>query len=253
LKEKTLPLTRLDWALIAALALAAIIARALPGPRTIDDAYITFRYARNIAEGVGFVYNPGQRVLGTTTTLFAALMALIGFLTGSEAYPTFALIVSAFADAATCALLFLLARRVTGSRAAGAVLGLLWAVAPMSVTFAIGGMETSVFILLMVATFWLYVAGRERLMAVTAALGVLTRPDAVAWAGLIFLHQLWARFRARVADLRGRAGALGDICARLLRLAHAALGRGQSGDLYARPRGRPHPPDATLRHPLLRV
>ncbi|MCZ7544122.1 MAG: hypothetical protein M5R40_11595 [Anaerolineae bacterium] len=55
-----LPLARLDWALIALLAAVAIIARAAPGPRTIDDAYITFRYARNIAEGVGFVYTPAS-------------------------------------------------------------------------------------------------------------------------------------------------------------------------------------------------
>ena len=25
-----------------------------------DDAYITFRYARNLAEGLGLVYNPGE-------------------------------------------------------------------------------------------------------------------------------------------------------------------------------------------------
>ena len=31
-----------------------------------DDAYITYRYARNLADGAGFVYNPGERVLGTT-------------------------------------------------------------------------------------------------------------------------------------------------------------------------------------------
>lgn len=34
---------------------------------TVDDAWITFRYARNAADGLGVVYNPGQRVEGFTS------------------------------------------------------------------------------------------------------------------------------------------------------------------------------------------
>jgi hypothetical protein len=41
-----------------------------------DDAFITFHYARQLAEGNGFVYNPGDYVYGTTTPLFTILMAL---------------------------------------------------------------------------------------------------------------------------------------------------------------------------------
>jgi len=61
-------------AAIVALVLigVALAVRLLAGPRTIDDAYITFRYARNLADGLGFVYNPGQQVLGTTTPLYTS-------------------------------------------------------------------------------------------------------------------------------------------------------------------------------------
>jgi len=41
-----------------------------------EDAFITFRFAQNLAEGRGFTYNPGQRVYGTTTPMFTFLMAL---------------------------------------------------------------------------------------------------------------------------------------------------------------------------------
>ena len=34
-----------------------------------DDAFITFRYARNLAAGLGFVYNQGEPVMGTSTPL----------------------------------------------------------------------------------------------------------------------------------------------------------------------------------------
>lgn len=40
-----------------------------------DDAFITFRYARQLIEGNGFTYNAGAPVYGTTTPLFTLLMA----------------------------------------------------------------------------------------------------------------------------------------------------------------------------------
>ena len=56
-----------------ALALAALLwsvpavgyTRLLAG-RSFDDFYITYRYAWNLAAGRGFVFNPGERVFGTT-------------------------------------------------------------------------------------------------------------------------------------------------------------------------------------------
>ena len=42
-----------------------------------DDPFITYRYAQNLAQGDGFVYNSDQRVLSTTTPLFAILLALL--------------------------------------------------------------------------------------------------------------------------------------------------------------------------------
>lgn len=41
-----------------------------------DDAYISFRYARNLVRGHGLVYNPGERVEGYTDFLWTVLMAV---------------------------------------------------------------------------------------------------------------------------------------------------------------------------------
>ncbi|HET9481188.1 MAG TPA: hypothetical protein VFP98_05475, partial [Candidatus Polarisedimenticolia bacterium] len=54
---------------------------------TLEDALITFRYAANLAEGLGFVYNAGERVLGTTTPLFTLLLGGIGALAGPDRVP----------------------------------------------------------------------------------------------------------------------------------------------------------------------
>ncbi len=190
------PLLRVDILLIAVIVILALAARALPGPRTIDDAFITFRYSRNIVEGQGFVYNPGSRVLGTTTPLFTVLMAAISAILGArEDFQWYAIAVSALADAGTAIFLFLLARRLTGNRWVAALLGVLWAIAPMSVTFAVGGMETSVNIFWMVGAVWFFVDGRPIWIGIFAALGLLTRIDAIIWIGLLFAYQLFESWR----------------------------------------------------------
>lgn len=177
--------------LIVLLVVVALTARFIPGARTIDDAFITFRYSRNLIEGQGFVYNSGVHTLGTTTPLFALTLAAISGVTGGQDFQNYALAVSAAADALTAVLLFLLARTAIENDWIAALAGLLWAVSPMSVTFAIGGMETSVNILWLSAAAWLYVTRRSPVgVGVCAALGLLTRVDAVIWIAPLLLFQL---------------------------------------------------------------
>ena len=134
-------------------------------------------------------------------------MAGISLVTGSENYPWLALIVNALADACTAVLLALLLYRLTHQIALAAIVGGLWAINPMSVTFAVGGMETSVGILWAVAATYAYVMRRERWMALLAALGILTRIDTVLWVGLLFLHQLITHWR----ESRGQTRLLGRL------------------------------------------
>ncbi len=47
---------------------------------SIDDAYITYRYAENLAHGHGYVFNVGERVEGTSTFLFTILLAVAALL-----------------------------------------------------------------------------------------------------------------------------------------------------------------------------
>jgi hypothetical protein len=180
---------------MAVIALLAVALRLLPGLRTIDDAYITYRYARNIVEGAGFVYNPGEAVLGTTTLVYTLLMALAGWIAGAEAIPSASVIVNALADGVSVALLFLIARPLFPSRLPAALLGVLWAIAPRSVTFAIGGMETSVVVALMLGAFAAWLRDRTRLSAALTGLAVLTRPDALIWAGPLGVAMIAAAWR----------------------------------------------------------
>jgi hypothetical protein len=169
----------------------AVLSRLLPGARTIDDAFITFRYARNLLAGQGFVFNPGEAVLGTTTPLYTLLMAGLGAIFGGVQadFPSIALVVNALADAITCLLLWEIGKRLHLSRA-GYLAGLLWAVAAFSVTFAIGGLETSVYVLLLTGAAWAFLAEKRKLTALLGALALLTRPDALILLGPLVLARL---------------------------------------------------------------
>lgn len=201
-----LQFTRYVFAVLLCVAGVAFAARVIPEPRTIDDAFITFRYSRNIADGQGFVYNPGVRTLGTTTPLYTMLLAGIGLVSGGDNYPWFALVVNALADACTAVLLALTVYRITNQLSLAGVAGVLWAVSPMSVAFAVGGMETSVGILWAVTAVYLYVTHHERWMAFFAALGILTRIDTLIWVGLLFLHQLIRYWRETCATGSAKRG-----------------------------------------------
>ncbi|MBX3729985.1 MAG: hypothetical protein KF858_12425 [Candidatus Sumerlaeia bacterium] len=72
--------------LLAALLLAALAVHAHALSRvwalTVDDAYITLRYARNIVEGHGFVYNPGGPVVEGFSNPLLLLWQVIAYALG---------------------------------------------------------------------------------------------------------------------------------------------------------------------------
>jgi hypothetical protein len=197
-----------NYVLLFVFALALLL-RLLPGERIVDDAYITYRYARNIVNGAGFVYNPNERVMGTTTPLYTLLMAGLSLILQTQNFPALSIWVNALADSVTCVLLVLLGEALSGRRRVGVAAGVLYAIAPFSVTFAIGGMETSVCVMLVTLTAVLYLRGsglhpRSPTLStdiaptnrsykqwpwwgLTAALALLTRPDALLFLGPIGL------------------------------------------------------------------
>jgi len=59
----------------ALVVVGALLHGLLHAGGTIDDAYISFRYAANLARGVGLVFNVGERVEGFTNPLWTLLAA----------------------------------------------------------------------------------------------------------------------------------------------------------------------------------
>jgi len=177
---------RLEGRALSPLILAgfAIAIRIHLQPVITDDAYITFRYADNIATGVGFVYNEGERVLGTTTPLFTLLLAVLRI--GAGIPPDKSSVwVAAISDAVTALLLYRLAAALSRDTRPGLLAGLLFSVSPFAIRFSVNGMETSLGAALILATLVLHVNRRLLGAALLCALAIMTRPEAVLLAALI--------------------------------------------------------------------
>ncbi|MGH9463729.1 MAG: hypothetical protein ACRD1X_21210, partial [Vicinamibacteria bacterium] len=61
----------------ASIAVAFWGAKLVLGAGIVDDTYIFLRYAENLANGNGLVFNPGERVEGYTSPLWVLLLALL--------------------------------------------------------------------------------------------------------------------------------------------------------------------------------
>ncbi len=170
---------------LCVLALRVPVAGRCPLP---DDAFITYRYAANLAAGKGFVYNRGEPILGTTTPLLTVVLTLARR-AGCD-IPATAQTLSILASAAGAGLLAAVALATTGSvlvaLAGGAFLGL----STYEAQIGAGGMEAPLLMVFILGSFLLLVRGRFTWGALLAALAALTRPEGFLWWGLYGLL-LW--------------------------------------------------------------
>lgn len=203
------------WIRVASVGLVLVIYLAFTWRANFlcDDAYISFRYARNLAEGHGFVFNPGQGapVEGVSNLLWVWILTPIsaaGFDLG---------VASRVLSIASGLLLLGLVHRVLDRRLRlgyGSVLfGTLFvALSPPIAVWSTGGLATMPFAL---GVFWLYerLLGdpgqpRARGAAVAAASVVMLRAEGLAW---VLLFVLPAGYMARGGRNRGLRAAVGQV------------------------------------------
>src|SRR4051794_13784330 len=200
---------RRHWPVIALFALLALGFGLAFNGFLPDDSYITYRYAQNLLAGNGFVYNPGEHVLSTTTPLYALILALFGVAWPDLPATSHALSVAALFGGALLMYL-LLARR--GLALAGLFLGALWILSPLTV--AVYSSESLLHVLLIWGALYAYDRGRLNWAMLCAGLAVVNRGDGALVAIALGLH--W--FAVRVFGPQ-RWGEL-----RLQRLPWTALG-----------------------------
>ncbi len=177
----------LYWPAVSAAVLVVAVLAGRQDRLLADDAYITFRYAQNLAAGYGLVYNVGETVLGTSTPLFALLLAL-GARLGLDP-PATAVWIGALSWMGVVMLLAWSWRR----RPAITIAPLM--VLAASVAFVNNlGMESALYALLCLAALRMAGTGRGIPAAVLAGLASITRLDGGLVAAAVLM---WLALRTR--------------------------------------------------------
>lgn len=128
--------------LVAGLALHTVFSREWGA----DDAFISFRYAKNLTDGHGLVFNPGERVEGYTNFLYVLILAGGAWLFHAPHYVV-AVVVNV---AALAAVLAVFARHVdvTVGRAAARWSVVFVALCPVFYRWVSAGLEAPLVLLL---------------------------------------------------------------------------------------------------------
>ena len=213
--------------LVIALATLAVFAVHLRAWSFIcDDAYISFRYAANFAEGGELAYNlaPLERVEGYTNPLWVFVLALGHGLGLDLASWASALCATASGLALLCCVGLTRELVPPAAREGGGPLGLLfvaaaWLVAtPEFVVWGSGGLEGSFALVLGLGAALACARGRLAWTAGLAMAALLTRLDALIWlapslGGLWFIS---GRARSEETSARHRLRALAIFALPLL-------------------------------------
>ena len=159
----------------------------------VDDAFITYRYARNIVSGDGWVYNAGEPHNTATSPLYTALVAGIGALVGD--IPRAGHLIGS-ASLIACGMLTALIVAGAGFPMAGVLAGLFIVINPLLLLTV--SMETPLFLALCAGAVLLASdANRVTSAVALASLATLTRGEAIVLLALIYGLSVWRTRRVQ--------------------------------------------------------
>lgn len=159
----------------------------------VDDAFISFRYAENLVEEHGLVWNPGEKVEGYSNFLWVILVAA-GLKIGCQPESfTFFLSIPIFL---VCLILtYRLASRLLNSRTWGIFITAWIGFNPSVSAFTTSGMETPFQLMLFLAVADMLIIcmlegwnkSRTITLSFLVTLAILLRPDSILLAALVGL------------------------------------------------------------------
>jgi hypothetical protein len=137
----------------------------------LDDALIYLRYIKNVHEGHGLVYNPGERFNGLTSPFFTFVVLLASFF-----YRNLQLLSVAISALFLLATAYFSAKLFARSRY-GALITIILIVS-FKYFYSTIGMETTLFLFLIVLSLYLYKINSD-FFVVTLALLAITRVEGI--------------------------------------------------------------------------
>jgi hypothetical protein len=244
--------------LLAAVAVAVFLAQEIYYyDQFIDDAYISFHYARNLAEGKGLTFNPGEYVEGYSNFLWVVLLAA-GIRLGGDAL-VLAKIFGGLFGVLVLAATFFLTKALAGRKREkltdpipAGVATLLLASNTYLAYWSSLGLETALFTCALAAAFALAVWETENdkhapLSAIACIVVFLSRPEGIFYVVPLLAVRGWLWMCGRKPCRRDAIG-FGIIAATFLGYFAwklAVYGRFYPNTYYAKT-----PPPFLAYHPL---
>jgi hypothetical protein len=181
--------------IVAALVVIAFVVLAKDMP--VDDAYISFRYAANLADGHGLTFNAGERVEGYSNFLWVLVLAGASFV--HDDIPAASKALSVVLTILTVAVFLRILAGLSATRGFS-WLGMVFLLSSGPFLYwGQNGMETALFTLLVVLGFHLWTRRDDgKLLAtVVLMLATLTRPEGVLVYPTLLAVELVRRHRDR--------------------------------------------------------
>jgi hypothetical protein len=148
----------------------------------LDDAWIHFQFARNLARGDGLSFNPGHPTSGSTAPLWTLLLAALYIVVGVDNGPVAGQFLSATCFLAAVGVTYVLGKRLTGKRWTAWLASAIVATNGRMVWAGLSGLETCLFAMLALLAISAHLSDRaaRRYRLRTAALfglAALSRPE----------------------------------------------------------------------------
>lgn len=207
----------------------------------LDDPWIHLQFARNLHDYGGFSYYRNEMsTSGSTSPLYTMLLAAGFFITSNEFVLSYSLgvvflLLSAF-------VLFKVAQKALGSNLAASGAALLLLFEPRLQWVALSGMETTLFLLAILAADYFQGARQSTALGLCAGLAIWIRPDAILFLAVIVIDLLYRRHVAATRHSVRKAGPNGNqdirwllragIIAAVIGCAYAAFNLRLSGSIF---------------------
>ena len=151
---------------------------------TIDDAFISFRVARNFAEGEGLIYNPGERVEAHSNPLWIAILSVCSF--SGLNIVTASKFIGVICGAITILVVLLFCKKTIRMSNSATLVTLCYMATNISfVYYSISGMETVLYMAYLAIMIYLLAEKRAIMAGIVCSALVLTRPE-----GILFIIPL---------------------------------------------------------------
>lgn len=150
---------------------------------TVDDAYISLRYARNLANGYGLVFNTdgSKPIEGYTNFLWIILESILFKIVVLRNILYGVKIIGILFGIGIIILTYKITYFVTNDKKVSIIAMSLISIFPNIAFWSIGGLETSMYIFLLMLSVYLYQKNELLFSSIVFTLAAITRPE-----GLIF-------------------------------------------------------------------